>query len=549
MPQTSPQTAAPALSPAAVRVVLFGMPDAGKSSLLGALAQAAQTQEHVLNGRLVDPTAGLADLQRRLYEDRPRETLEEIVPYPVRLQPYAAPGKADGRAALEAVLIDCDGRVANELLSHQKYLRPDSSLARAILEADTLVLVVDASANPAHLERDFAQFGRFLGLLEKSRARRSDVGGLPVYLVLTKCDLVAQKGDTTVTWIDRIEERKRQVGLRFQEFLNRRSDHEPVPFGSIELHLWATAVKRPALADAPARPREPYGVGELFRQCLESADHYQKREDRAGARLQWTLLGSLGLLVLLGGLAVTLYLTQPGAKYNPLEGKVETYFSEIETQTPRQRQRNLGKNIRELQAIVADTTFATLPRETQQRVRDSLRKMEAYRRAYAAFEEKLRQIDKADEARDESDLRGIARKLQALEPPRRFESGWEETDAGREWVARRKDVRAIERAVAQAKQLYDRVSREGNRLLKDLEQGKLTIPKAKGAANNLIKEVEGQDRKKETGKKVPGSATVTYAKVDNFPTVKPLRQAWEQVRDSLENVPGLVDDKLKKKKT
>src|SRR5947209_13976106 len=93
-----------AQDPGAVRIVLFGMPDAGKSSLLGALAQAAQTQEHVLNGRLQDVSQGLAELQRRLYEGRPRETLEEVVPYPVVLEPFPARGDAPA-GPLEAVLV------------------------------------------------------------------------------------------------------------------------------------------------------------------------------------------------------------------------------------------------------------------------------------------------------------------------------------------------------------------------------------------------------------------------------------------------------------
>ena len=42
MPEASAKPdASPAVSPHALRVVLFGMPAAGKSSLLGALAQAA----------------------------------------------------------------------------------------------------------------------------------------------------------------------------------------------------------------------------------------------------------------------------------------------------------------------------------------------------------------------------------------------------------------------------------------------------------------------------------------------------------------------------
>src|SRR5947208_13629352 len=84
------QTAPPprAADPAAVRVLLFGMPDAGKSSLLGALAQAAQTQERALGVRLTDLSRGLGELQHRVYEERPRETLEEIVPYPVAFEPF-----------------------------------------------------------------------------------------------------------------------------------------------------------------------------------------------------------------------------------------------------------------------------------------------------------------------------------------------------------------------------------------------------------------------------------------------------------------------------
>src|SRR5205085_4126486 len=99
---TAPQATA---ARTALRIVLFGMPDAGKSSLLGALAQAAQTQEHVLNGRLVDRTHGLVELQRRLYEDRPRETLNEVAPFPVQLEPFAPRGQDAPPPPVDAVLI------------------------------------------------------------------------------------------------------------------------------------------------------------------------------------------------------------------------------------------------------------------------------------------------------------------------------------------------------------------------------------------------------------------------------------------------------------
>src|SRR5438309_4509932 len=133
-------TSRPTLNRSALRIVLFGMPDAGKSSLLGALAQAAQTQEHTLGGKLIDKSHGLMELQRRLYEDRPRETLEEVAPYPITLEPLAIKEGQAPAPPVEAVFFDCDGRVANELLARNESLSGDlgkRSLAQAVLNADT----------------------------------------------------------------------------------------------------------------------------------------------------------------------------------------------------------------------------------------------------------------------------------------------------------------------------------------------------------------------------------------------------------------------------
>ena len=132
--------------PEALRVVLFGMPDAGKSSLLGALAQAAQTQEHVLAGRLSDPTKGLAGLQEQTYEGRPGQTLEDAVGYPVIYEPT---GTLPAGQRIDAELVDSDGRTANELLVHPRPLDRASqtgNLAQAIREASVAVKRAEARA-------------------------------------------------------------------------------------------------------------------------------------------------------------------------------------------------------------------------------------------------------------------------------------------------------------------------------------------------------------------------------------------------------------------
>ena len=59
----------------------------------------------------------------------------------------------------------------------------------------------------------------FLRLLEATRGNRTDIAGLPVYLVLTKCDLLMKPGDGVDAWLERIEECKGQVYQRFKEFL------------------------------------------------------------------------------------------------------------------------------------------------------------------------------------------------------------------------------------------------------------------------------------------------------------------------------------------
>jgi hypothetical protein len=531
---TPPAAPTPAVSPDALRIVLFGMPAAGKSSLLGAVAQAAQTQEHLLHGHLADPTHGLEELQKRLYEERSRPTAEEVAPYPITFEPFAHDG---GGTKTEGLLIDCDGRVANDLLARRKGLgddSPEGTLAREVVEADTLVLVVDAAAPTAQVEADFVEFGRFLRLLEHGRGQRSDVGGLPVFLVLTKCDLLAQPGDGLADWTDRIEERKRQVFARFQEFLGRQGGaNGPVPFGKIDLHLWATAVKRPALGPTPAKPREPYGVAELFRQCLEYSRDYRRRHRQSSRRLALTAGGVVAGVAGMVALAVTFFLFGGTVRQTPLDQAILNYKS-TEPITASERLRgDLDRRFAILKELQSNPQFPKVTPDLQQFVNERVQEMDAYRKFRAEVDKEVHQLAAP---RNKEDLERIEKRLADLSPPDEYSREWSQTEAVQLREEKLQDVKALRPAVAEVEGWYrDRV-REGKDLLqgKPSKGGDPNWPAWKDQLKRLLDTTAGLEFPPD--RTLPGPTRLTYEAVYNFESVKALKAEWEDVKAKLERV-------------
>jgi GTPase SAR1 family protein len=533
----APSNVVKTLPKRAFRIVLFGMPDAGKSSLLGALAQAAQAQEQVLSGKLIDRSHGLMELQRRLYEDRPRETLEEVVPFPIVLEPF--PTK-DGQLAgpvTEAVLFDCDGRVANELLARKDALTGDlgrRALAQAVLNADTLVLCVDVSAESAQLKRDFGQFARFLRVLERSRGQRTEIGGLPVYLVLTKCDLLAEADDSTVRWMDRIEERKRTVHQKFQEFLAQQATREQMPFGKINLNVWATAVRRPALVDAPAKAKEPYGVAELFRQCFDSARGFRERRRQATQRLGLAL-GLLSVLVAFMTLLALFFLaTQRETEITRFEKEIRS-FRAVHSETPADRLKEpRDLTVKELKHFQQNPLFHKMPDELKDYVLDHLQELEAYDRFVRKFEDYRKKENLPTSPRDaqtDAELAKMALALELYPVPEAYKTKWEGTDAGRrerDWPA---EIEVMQKQVKVAVEKFDKLIELAKKIPEtDSIKGRQALVVD---INALLGNFPVLNNKPE--QRVPGSR-VTYGDILRFDRVNRVHAKWKDERENLKNM-------------
>lgn len=503
-------------------VVLFGLPDAGKSALLGALVQAAQTQTQQLGSAIVALPEELAQLHKTLYDKGPTPTREAIISYTVMLEPRV-PG-----AAAQAVFTDCSGAVAGELLAQKEFAdAAGSELAQAIGQADTLIVVVDGSGDPAHLGKTFTQFAKFLRLLEQHRSERTEATGLPVYLVMTKCDLLAKTGDSSSAWMHRIEERKRAVHDRFADFLQREAAKSATPgwgdaaFGKLELHVWATAIGRPALADRPAKPTEPYGVAELFRQCLESAGEYRQRRQRASRRLQWAVAGAAALVVLLLALAVGFYATRPDPVVTALGNEALMLLPHPADKPALRLKEPLGDKLKKLKKIQDNPKFDQLPADLREQLAGYVAEIEAYQAYDKDFLTRVQpEPQYATRARDLDD---IDKALSDVPLPSRFAESWKDTKVDRRHRQWRKDVHLLREAVARTEKWYKTQQQHAEKLY---DEGVELLRKKKTAGKQeradwlqRVEEWSEQMAPHEPTVRIAGTSGITYAAVFNFDPV------------------------------
>lgn len=513
-----------------VDIVLLGGPAAGKTSLVGALAEAAQSQPAVLHAQLKDIQGPLADVREATYKKGPAPTREEVQTITVTLEPL--PNVKEPPTT--ANIVDCSGAAAQKLLVGREPLEAGTPLARAVFEADAVLLVIDASAEPAELDRDFTQLGIFLGRFQEARGRRIDVAGLPLYLVLTKCDLLARPTDTHSQWMQRIEEGKRRVAERFQDFAERQAD---LPFGGVELRLWATAVKRPTLADRPAKPMEPYGVAELFRQVFASAREFQQARDQASGRLSLAVVGAFGLILVLGLVAGLFYMLRPSLALTDLENDIRAVLPG--TSTADRLREPLGDRLEELRKLKDHSLYPDLPEKLREEVAQAEIEIEAYQEA---SKELFAKVTDPRFATREEELNEIAKKLDAFRLPATYAQAWNDTRLAKRLAQWQFDLQKMREAVAEEEKWIREQIAQGESLLK---QGGLvlakSLPPAEHAAWFLkVKDyLQREPRHKRSDLVAPGSA-LTYDHVYKFQSAEAARKEWDRTKEKLKELRNLT---------
>lgn len=497
------------------RILLFGPPGCGKTALLAAWMQASRKQSAVLGSWLVESTGRWQHLADAYYSGTELPPTSQVQTYIVRFEPLShdtkvetlSPRRVSSETFSNSVIIhDCPGQELDRCL--QDILRqplPTSAvtcttpeLYRLLQEVDALLVLIPALAAEQELVSTFRVCHRFLSALQLIRSNQRCVGGFPVFLVLSQCDRLARSGDSRLLWESRLSARCEQAYAAFESFLRNAeqlsitandsgpttsiSCHAPtqepenaenevtstpveepleaayLPFGKVDLQVYAVATRHPPLSDVTAAEDMPYRVAELFRHVIAAAHAHHRRQSLADRRLHRTVAAIGIILSTMLGLLVVLLLSPPQSPVPSLAEMVAEYRKHEPPVTERLASHRLQLHYRDLQRFHDHADFPALQPELRNFVLDRLREIEDYLALY----HRLASTAGPTDCRRRAELAQLQAALQrgTLAIPTDREYKWDDTEVGRwrqKWL---EDIKAIEQAVQQLTHLYrDRVRR------------------------------------------------------------------------------------------
>lgn len=504
-----------------LRLVMFGLPSSGKSSLLGSLVQAGELHDPVLNARLVEPSPGLLDLREKLSKNHLDANVEEVTPHTLKLEPLPK------GSPVVVEVVDSSGKAAAEMVSRQRPVsgRKAGALGDAIGDADALIVTADAAAEPAQLQRDFPQIAAFLQLFEKGRCKGTEVAGLPLYLVLTKCDLLAKKTDTLAAWAERIEQKRRQVEDGLRKYFAK--EEKGSVFGKVDLRVRATAARRPTLADGSGSRQGPYGVAELFRQCLQSAGQFRERRRQADSRLNMALVGTLGLLAVMLLVGVGVQATRPSADVVALENALQGILPSPLAKPAERLREPLDKKLDRIQKIEKTRGFSSLPPGKQAEILSYEKEVQAY----LAFNKSF--LDKVPDPRlatREQDLALIEKRLDDISLPAEHAEAWKDTRVGRRPQQWRDDISVLRQEVGKTEAWIKERIDKGHQLEEEGLNLRKSPPEAKKEWLERYRRYVGEVWPHPPASLPPGAYGLAYETVYRFDRVDRARQVWDEFK-------------------
>ena len=490
-------------------VVLLGPPASGKSALLGALEQAGKTPAS-LGGQLVDVTGQLKSVSALARDGKLKPTSEEVAAYPFEIA-------ADGQA--QAIEIhDTSGAKAQDLLAGTESLDAADPLPRTLAKADGVVVLIDVTRPQGPQVK---QVISFLKTLEDRRSAGTEIAGLPLFVVLTKCDQLPAARDRT--WMQQVEEAKRQVGDHFRKKLAETGNRA---FGRLDVRVWATATRRPDGDDK--RATTPYQVAELFRQAFAAAGEFRRRGERSRSLLETSLMGLGAVTFFLAAAVVWRLATEPTPAVAALADRAASLTASAVDPAEKVRE-PIEDRLKELDEIEADPAFGSLPAKSQTEVHSIRQDVDAYRQIDKEFRAKVknpRLAVKVDE------LSGIEKGLGEFDL-----SKWPGTRLAKRQAEWLKEVGVLRQAVTDEVAWITRQIAEGEKLR---EEGGLVIAKQVDAARRdswfgRVNEYLLSGRRHKGNDRIADS-TVPYRVVYQFDRVETAERDGQQFKDRLDKL-------------
>ena len=445
--------------------------------------------------------------------------------------------------------LDCDGRAARELLTQADRLRRKdarSGLAEAIRTADALALVIDATWDETEIDSAFRNFEQFLEILGEVRAREREVGGLPIFLTLTKCDSLFQAGDEGTDWLERVVSRSGELHSRFHTWFDSETNGPFCTFGSTELTLKCTAIELPREAGFQIYADESggFGIVEFFLAVESAARDFKRRRKASRKRLNWMAGLSIGLVALILVTLLGLAATREPAPLEALSRRVERLRNREGPPELRFSEARLENNRKEWEAIRKSELFDQLQPELQTYI--ERRNVEA--EAYTELRERLLppQFSPAD-VRTQSDISLLKSDLSGrLAPPPQYAEEWRGTELAALHAKWTKDLELLSRAEEETHSWFAAQ-------LKRLDDLRLAnVPSAQWPPSGwkqAIRETIAWQPPVSEETVVPGSEelpihrgeALRYATVLQFERTANAARDWQRGRQSLKDLAELTD--------